>query len=119
MSQAGAAKRAHGTAWLTMLAARVAAFAGWRRYGCAAALGALAVAAMPPWHLIVVLPVAFSGLVWLIDGCGAGRRQTGPKVGSEAPLMRDASECGVPRQGARQPTSLAISSSWRVAPVRW
>ena len=41
MSQAGAAKRAHGTAWLTMLAARVAAFAGWRRYGCAAALGAL------------------------------------------------------------------------------
>ena len=74
MSQAGAARRANGTAWPTMLAARVAAFAGWRRYGCAAALGVLAVAAMPPWHFIVVLPVAFAGLVWLIDGCGAGRR---------------------------------------------
>ena len=74
MSQAGAARRANGTAWPTMLAARVAAFAGWRRYGCAAALGVLAVAAMPPWHFIVVLPVAFAGLVWLIDGCGAGHR---------------------------------------------
>ena len=74
MRQTGAVRRANGTAWPTMLAARIAAFVGWRRYGCAAALGALAVAAMPPWHFIVVLPVAFGGLVWLIDGCGAGRR---------------------------------------------
>jgi len=74
MSRAGVAEPALGTVWPTLLAARLAALLGWRRYACAAALGALAVAALPPWNLVVVLPVAFGGLVWLIDGCGGGRR---------------------------------------------
>ncbi len=71
---AGAGGSALGTARLTALAAKLAGFTGWRRYAMAAALGALAALAMPPWHLIVALPIAFSVLIWLIDGSGAGRR---------------------------------------------
>ncbi len=55
------------------MAAWTATLTGWRRYGLAVALGALAAAAMPPWHLIVALPIAFTGLVWLIDSGGTGR----------------------------------------------
>ncbi|MGH6976530.1 MAG: hypothetical protein ACREED_05830, partial [Stellaceae bacterium] len=38
------------------------ALAGWRRYGLAALLGALAAAALPPVDLTPVLLVSFGGL---------------------------------------------------------
>ena len=47
---------------------RVVALSGWRRYGLAALLGALAAAALPPVDLTPVLLVSFGGLVWLADG---------------------------------------------------
>ncbi len=55
------------------LGERVAALAGWRRAGFAALLGVCATAALPPLHLLPLLIVAFTGLIWLIDG-GTGRR---------------------------------------------
>ncbi len=45
----------------------------WRRSLLAAALGALAAAALPPLHLLPALPVAFTGLVWLLDGSARRR----------------------------------------------
>ena len=51
----------------------VATLTGWRRYGFAALLGALATAALPPVHAIVLLLPAFTGLVWLIDGSARAR----------------------------------------------
>ncbi|HWK45377.1 MAG TPA: apolipoprotein N-acyltransferase [Stellaceae bacterium] len=50
------------------LAARTRSAAGWRRAGIAAALGALAVGALPPFNLVFLLLPAFTGLVWLIEG---------------------------------------------------
>ena len=47
---------------------RVVALSGWRRYGLAALLGALAAASLPPVDLTPVLLVSFGGLVWLADG---------------------------------------------------
>jgi apolipoprotein N-acyltransferase len=47
---------------------RVVALSGWRRYGLAALLGALAAAALPPVDLTPVLLISFGGLVWLADG---------------------------------------------------
>jgi apolipoprotein N-acyltransferase len=72
-ASARAVERTLGTVPVTALAARIAALGGWRRYGVAAALGALAAAAMPPLHLLPALPIAFTGLVWLVDGSGSGR----------------------------------------------
>jgi apolipoprotein N-acyltransferase len=51
-----------------LLAARVGVLAGWRRRGLALLLGALAALALPPVHAVPVLLVAFTGLVWLMDG---------------------------------------------------
>ncbi|MDE2227528.1 MAG: apolipoprotein N-acyltransferase [Alphaproteobacteria bacterium] len=53
---------------------RVVALSGWRRYGLAALLGALAAAALPPVDLTPVLLVSFGGLVWLADGNRDGRQ---------------------------------------------
>lgn len=50
------------------LAARVGALTGWRRRGLALLLGALAALALPPVHAVPILVVAFTGLVWLMDG---------------------------------------------------
>jgi len=50
------------------LGGAVAALTGWRRYGLAALLGALGAAALPPVHALPLLPVALTGLIWLIDG---------------------------------------------------
>ena len=47
---------------------------GWRRYGLAFGLGALATGALPPAHAVIVLVVAFPGLIWLIGG------STGPRA---------------------------------------
>ena len=50
------------------IAAALGATRGWRRAAWAAALGALAVLALPPLYILPVLVPAFTGLVWLIDG---------------------------------------------------
>ena len=55
------------------LARRTAALAGWRRCLVAVGLGALASAALPPLFALPLLGVAFTGLVWLIDGAGSAR----------------------------------------------
>jgi apolipoprotein N-acyltransferase len=52
---------------------RVVALAGWRRYGLAVLLGALAAAALPPVDMTPILLVSFGGLVWLADGNRNGR----------------------------------------------
>ena len=49
------------------------ALTGWRRWLAAGALGATATAALPPLHLLPLVVVAFSGLIWLIDGCARRR----------------------------------------------
>jgi apolipoprotein N-acyltransferase len=57
------------------LALRIGALSGWRRAAMAVLLGALATAALPPVHLVPVLVVSFTGLVWLVEGsAGEGRR---------------------------------------------
>jgi apolipoprotein N-acyltransferase len=58
---------------LGTLHARVAALAGWRRLLVGAACGAMATAAMPPWHLVPALWIALPMLLWLLDGCRTGR----------------------------------------------
>ena len=55
-------------------ALRAVALTGWRRYGLAALLGALAAAALPPVDLTPVLLVSFGGLAWLADGNRDGRQ---------------------------------------------
>ncbi|MCC7272172.1 MAG: apolipoprotein N-acyltransferase [Alphaproteobacteria bacterium] len=55
------------------LAARVRSIAGRRRWGAAFGLGAAAALALPPLYLIPALAVAFTGLVWLLDGAARGR----------------------------------------------
>lgn len=57
----------HGGRW-TRLALTVAGLTGWRRASAGVLLGALAVAALPPLHWLALLPVSFTGLVWLIKG---------------------------------------------------
>jgi apolipoprotein N-acyltransferase len=58
---------------MTTLKRRVTALTGWRRWLLALALGIAATGALPPLHLLPLLIVAFSGLVWLIDGCNRHR----------------------------------------------
>ena len=65
---------AAATGTLQRWAVRAVALAGWRRYGLAALLGALAAAALPPVDLTPVLVVSFAGLVWLADGNRNGRQ---------------------------------------------
>jgi apolipoprotein N-acyltransferase len=48
--------------------ARLGALKGWRRWAAAAALGALAVAALPPANLVFLLLASFTGFFWLVDG---------------------------------------------------
>ena len=59
---------------MTKMAEALGALAGWRRWLAAAAFGALAVLALPPFHLVPVLLVSFTGLVWLIDGTHGSAR---------------------------------------------
>ncbi len=53
---------------MTDLGGRLAALQGWRRYLLAVVLGASAAAALPPLHLLPLLVIAFTGLVWLVAG---------------------------------------------------
>ena len=55
------------------LKACAVALAGWRRALAAGLLGVAATAALPPLHLLPLLVVAFTGLVWLIDGSATRR----------------------------------------------
>lgn len=50
------------------LGGALAALTGWRRYGCAVLLGAVSAAALPPVYALPLLPIALTGLIWLIDG---------------------------------------------------
>ncbi len=52
---------------------RVVALAGWRRWLCAVLLGAASATAFPPLYILPFAFVAFTGLVWLIDGAGGDR----------------------------------------------
>ncbi|SLN19252.1 apolipoprotein N-acyltransferase [Oceanibacterium hippocampi] len=58
---------------MTALAERLGRLGGWRRYGLAYLLGALAALGFAPLYLVPVLPVAFTGLCWLLAG-SRGRR---------------------------------------------
>ncbi len=53
---------------MTRLAAALAARSGLRRYGLAVLLGVFASGALAPLNLVPLLVVAFTGLVWLLDG---------------------------------------------------
>lgn len=59
---------ARAAAGVNGIAQGVRAVTGWRRYVLAALLGVAATAALPPVHLIPFVVVAFTGLVWLIEG---------------------------------------------------
>ncbi len=73
-ARAGMAFRAVGPlAPLQRAALWCAGLAGWRRYGMAALLGALAAAALSPVDLTPILVVSFTGLVWLADGTTSRR----------------------------------------------
>ena len=67
-------RSAHPAARLVQAAGRIAlrlrTLGFWRRAGVAALLGALACLALPPVHAVPLLAVAFTGLIWLIDGRG-------------------------------------------------
>lgn len=45
----------------------LAGLTGWRRRGLLFALGAVGALALPPLHVMVMLPIAFSGLLLLLD----------------------------------------------------
>jgi apolipoprotein N-acyltransferase len=54
------------------LRVRLAARAGWRRAAVAAGLGVAATAALPPVFVLPLVILAFTGLVWLLEGVPAG-----------------------------------------------
>jgi apolipoprotein N-acyltransferase len=58
---------------IARLAATVAARRGLRRYGLAFVLGVLAAGGLEPLSLFPLLVIAFTGLVWLLDGTTDGR----------------------------------------------
>ncbi len=58
--------RRRADARLARLAQSVGSSSGWRRPLLAASLGALAAAALPPVYALPLLPISFTGLVWLI-----------------------------------------------------
>ncbi len=63
-------------AWSNIQTA-IQGLSGWRRRGMAFFFGMLAVAALPPVHVLPVLLVSFTGLVWLTDGCPTWRTAIG------------------------------------------
>ncbi len=58
---------------MTRLKARLIALLGWRRAAAAALLGAAATATLPPLHVLPLAVVAFTGLLWLVDGSHSRR----------------------------------------------
>lgn len=61
-------------AFFDRLAVRCAALTGWRRYGLAVVLGAAAALALPPFHILPLLWLAFPVLLWQIEGCATKRQ---------------------------------------------
>jgi len=59
---------------LIRAAAALAGLAGWRRWTVAALAGAVATLALPPFHFLPALVIAFVVLMWLLDGAAAGPR---------------------------------------------
>lgn len=59
---------------LMRAAAALAGLAGWRRWTVAALAGAVATLALPPFHFLPALVIAFVALMWLLDGAAAGPR---------------------------------------------
>lgn len=55
-------------------AAALSGLAGWRRWGVAALVGALATTALPPLNILPALLPAFVALVWLLDGTAGAPR---------------------------------------------
>lgn len=60
--------------WLDRLALRTAGLTGRRRYGLALLLGLGLALAMPPFHLLPLIAVGFTGLIWQIEGCTTRRQ---------------------------------------------
>ena len=58
---------------MTRLKARLIGLLGWRRAAAAALLGAAATATLPPLHVLPLAVVAFTGLLWLVDGSHSRR----------------------------------------------
>lgn len=58
---------------LQRLRAATYRISGWRRYVLAFGLGILAVAALPPFHMWVLLLPAFTGLFWLVESSPSRR----------------------------------------------
>ena len=58
---------------MARLKARLAALVGWRRAAVAALLGVAATGALPPLHILPLVFVAFTGLVWLVDASRSRR----------------------------------------------
>jgi len=65
---------AGGIDTIDRIAGNLAGLSGWRRVAAALLLGCSAIAALPPFHALPLLVVAFTGLLWLLSGSGAGRR---------------------------------------------
>jgi apolipoprotein N-acyltransferase len=57
------------TPWINACAAWLQRLRGWRRLAVAFVAGALTAAALPPFHVIPVLWIAFPVLLWQLDGC--------------------------------------------------
>jgi apolipoprotein N-acyltransferase len=64
---------ARAVAGLDGLAEGARSLAGWRRNVLATVLGAAASVALPPVHALPLLLVAFSGLMWQLEGARRGR----------------------------------------------
>ncbi|MGB0570953.1 MAG: apolipoprotein N-acyltransferase [Alphaproteobacteria bacterium] len=68
---------------LTTFAERLGALSGWRRAAICLLLGAISALALPPFHFVPILVLAFVGLLWILDGAGAEprRRRLGLWIG--------------------------------------
>ena len=58
---------------IATIAARVGALGRWGRLATAFAAGAIATAALPPYHIIPALWLALPVLLWLLEGASSWR----------------------------------------------
>ncbi|MEO0982233.1 MAG: apolipoprotein N-acyltransferase [Pseudomonadota bacterium] len=66
--------KSHGLTALGPLHESFARLAGWRAHGGAALLGAAGSLAFAPFHIMPLLVLACTGLIWMMDGARAYRR---------------------------------------------
>jgi apolipoprotein N-acyltransferase len=78
-SEAGALRvvGSPATSAVPRLADRIGHLQGWRRNLLALLLGVIAAPAMPPYNIVPLLLISFTGLVWLLDGAPGWRRAAG------------------------------------------